>query len=369
MKTPAVLLLEDGTLFNGFSFGYAGEAAGESCFNTALSGYQEILTDPSYAGQIVAMTAPMIGNYGTNAADMESAAPRLSGFVVREYSRVYANWRAETSLAEFLLKHKIPGIEGVDTRKLTRHIRDKGAMRCIISSTDPDKNSLLAKVKASPEMTGRDLASKVTGKKALVYSRNQKYKVIAYDFGCKQNILRLLTQAGCGVTVVPAGTPAARVLAEQPDGVFLSNGPGDPAAVTYAIENTRTLIASGTPVFGICLGHQIIALALGARTFKLKYGHRGGNQPVMDLTTRRVEITAQNHGFAVDPASLQGLPVEITHLNLNDRTVEGLAHKTRPVFGVQYHPEASPGPHDAAYLFQRFVGLMRCAKITKMTPQ
>ncbi|MDR2431279.1 MAG: glutamine-hydrolyzing carbamoyl-phosphate synthase small subunit [Candidatus Margulisbacteria bacterium] len=361
MKNPAVLLLEDGSRFDGFGFGYEGEATGESCFNTALTGYQEIITDPSYAGQIVTMTAPMIGNYGANSADMESAAPKLRGFVVREYSRQPENWRAEFPLEKFLLKHKIPGIEGVDTRRLTRHIRDNGAMRGIISSLDFDKKSLLAKARAAPQMTGLDLAGKVTAKKAYVYSAKQKYQVVAYDFGCKQSILRLLTAAGCGVTVVPAATPAEETLALKPDGIFLSNGPGDPAAVTYAIENTRKLIASGAPVFGICLGHQIIALALGAQTFKLKYGHRGGNQPVLDLTTGKVEITAQNHGFAVDPGSLKALPVDITHLNLNDQTVEGLAHKTKPVFCVQYHPEASPGPHDAGYLFQRFVKYMEKA--------
>jgi len=362
MKKPAVLLLEDGTLFNGFSFGYDGEATGESCFNTSLTGYQEIITDPSYAGQIVTMTAPMIGNYGANSADSEAAAPKMRGFAVREYSRHYENWRAEFSLDKFLSKHKIPGIEGIDTRKLTRHIRDHGAMRCIISSTDSDKKSLLAKVQAAPEMTGLDLASKVTVKNSYVFSGQGKYKVLAYDFGCKQSILRLLAAAGCAVTVVPASTPAAEVLAQKPDGIFLSNGPGDPAAVTYAIENVKKLLDSKVPVFGICLGHQIIALALGAKTFKLKYGHRGGNQPVMNLATRRVEITAQNHGFAVEPESLNGLPLEVTHLNLNDKTIEGLAHKAKPIFCVQYHPEASPGPHDAEYLFQQFVRQMEKAR-------
>ncbi|MDR1453462.1 MAG: glutamine-hydrolyzing carbamoyl-phosphate synthase small subunit [Candidatus Margulisbacteria bacterium] len=358
MKKPAVLLLEDGALFQGFSFGYAGEAVGESCFNTSMSGYQEIITDPSYAGQIIAMTAPMIGNYGANNADTESATPALRGFVVREYSRVYENWRAEESLGAFLDRQQICGIEGVDTRRLTRHIRDRGAMRCIISSTDLDPKTLMPKVQAAPQMNGLDLASGVTCQKPYVFSENKKYKVIAYDFGLKRNILKMLSAADCAVAVVPADTPAEQVLAQKPDGVFLSNGPGDPAAVAYAIENTRKLIASGLPLFGICLGHQIIALALGAKTFKLKYGHRGGNQPVLDLTTRQVEITSQNHGFAVDPGSLAGLPVKITHLNLNDQTVEGLAHQTKPIFAVQYHPEASPGPHDAGHLFQRFAGYL-----------
>ena len=351
-------MLEDGTLFPGFSFGYEGEATGESCFNTVMSGYQEIITDPSYAGQIVAMTYPLIGNYGANSADLESPVPVMRGLVVREYSRIYENRRAEESLEDFLIRHKIPGIEGVDTRRLTRHIRDLGAMRCILSSGDFDPKSLLTKVLASPQMSGSNLAGSVTTRKAYVFSENQKYKVIAYDFGVKRNILSRLTAAGCAVTVVPAETPAEEVLAQKPDGVFLSNGPGDPAAVTYAIANTRRLIESGVPLFGICLGHQIICLALGAKTFKLKYGHRGGNQPVMNLATRRVEITAQNHGFAVDPASLQDIPAEITYVNLNDQTVEGIAHKTKPVFAVQYHPEASPGPHDAGYLFTKFTELM-----------
>lgn len=358
MKKPAVLLLEDGTLFNGFSFGYDGESSGEICFNTSMTGYQEVITDPSYAGQIVTMTYTMLGNYGANSADMESATPKIRGFVVREYSQHYENWRAEFSLEKFLSKHKVTGIEGVDTRRLTRHIRNCGAMRAIISSTDLDKKSLLAKVQAAPEMAGLNLAGKVTTKKSYVFSENGKYKVVVYDLGCKQSILNALAAAGCAVTVVPASTTAAEVLAQKPDGVFLSNGPGDPAPVTAVIESTKKLIESAVPVFGICLGHQIIGLALGAKTFKLKYGHRGGNQPVMDLTTNKIEITAQNHGFALEPESLKNLPVEITHLNLNDKTIEGLAHKTKPVFGVQYHPEAGPGPNDAAHLFDRFVQYM-----------
>jgi carbamoyl-phosphate synthase small subunit len=361
-KKPALLLLEDGTIFKGFSFGYEGEAIGEVCFNTSMTGYQEIITDPSYAGQIMTMTYTMIGNYGTNSGDMETANPVMKGFVVREYSKVYENWQAEGSLSDFLVKYKIPGIEGVDTRKLTRHIRDKGAMRGIISSSDLDIKSLTKKVLASPNMEGLDLASVVSTKKEYQFSSGKKYNVIAYDFGAKQNILKLLTKANCNVTVVPANTPAEEVLKRKPDGVFLSNGPGDPAAVTYAIANTKKLIDAGIPIFGICLGHQIIGLALGAKTYKLLFGHRGGNQPVKDLTTGKVEITSQNHGFTVDEATLKTLDVEITHLNLNDNTIEGIAHKSKPVFCVQYHPEASPGPHDSAYLFDRFVTYIEKAK-------
>jgi carbamoyl-phosphate synthase small subunit len=357
-KAKAILLLEDGTVFNGFSFGYQGESTGEVCFNTSMTGYQEIITDPSYAGQIITMTYTMIGNYGTNSTDMETAAPKMKGFVVREYSSIYNNWRAECSLSDFLVKYKIPGIEGVDTRKLTRHLRDKGSMRGIISATDFNIKSLLEKVTASPDMNGWDLASVVSTKEKYVFSDKGKYNVVAYDFGAKLNILRMLRDTDCKVTVVPAATPAQEVLAMKPDGIFLSNGPGDPAAVTYAIKNTRELIDSGVPVFGICLGHQIIGLAMGAKTFKLKFGHRGGNQPVMDLTTNKVEITSQNHGFSIDPKTLSTKDMEITHLNLNDQTVEGVRHRTKPTFSVQYHPEASPGPHDAAYLFQRFVEYM-----------
>jgi carbamoyl-phosphate synthase small subunit len=357
-QEKAILLLEDGTVFHGFAFGYKGETTGEVCFNTSMTGYQEVLTDPSYAGQIITMTYTMMGNYGTNSDDMESVKPVIKGFVCREYSKHHESRCAQESLDSFLKKHKIPGIEGIDTRKLTRHLRDKGAMRGIISSEDLDLKSLKEKALASPDMNGLDLASKVTTKKEYVFSTEGKYNVIAYDFGAKLNILRMLSAAGCKVTVVPAKTTAEEVLSRKPDGVFLSNGPGDPAAVTYAIENTKKLIDSGVPVFGICLGHQIMGLALGAKTYKLKFGHRGGNQPVMDMTTKKVEITSQNHGFAVDPKTLHTDHIDVTHWNLNDHTVEGFAHKTKPAFCVQYHPEASPGPHDAAYLFQRFVQYM-----------
>lgn len=361
-KKKALLLLEDGIVFHGYSFGYQGEATGEVCFNTSMTGYQEIITDPSYAGQIITMTYTMIGNYGVNEADMESKVPVMRGFVVREYSEVYSNWRAEESLDSFLVKHKIPGIEGVDTRMLTRHIRDKGAMRGIISASELDEKKLLEKVLASPKMDGWDLATEVSTKKPYIFSDKGKYKIVAYDFGAKLNILRLLADAGCQVEVVPAKTPAEEVLAKKPDGVFLSNGPGDPATLDYAIANIKKLIEANIPIFGICLGHQLLGLAFGAKTFKLKYGHRGGNQPVKDLTTGKVEITSQNHGFSVDEVTLKALDVEITHLNLNDNTIEGIAHKTKPIFCVQYHPEAAPGPHDASYLFQRFIEYIEKSK-------
>lgn len=354
-KKKAILLLEDGTTFSGYSFGYFGEATGEVCFNTSMTGYQEVITDPSYAGQIITMTYPMIGNYGVNKEDMESTAPVMCGFVVREYSEVYSNWRAEESLDKFLVTHKIPGIEGVDTRKLTRHIRDKGAMRGIISAVEFDQKKLMDKILVSPKMEGWDLATEVSTKKTYAFSKEGKYKIIAYDFGAKLNILKLLAAEDCQVEVVPAKTPAEEVLNKKPDGIFLSNGPGDPAALDYAINNIKKLIDSNIPIFGICLGHQLLGLALGAKTFKLKYGHRGGNQPVKDLTTGKVEITSQNHGFSVDEKTLKDLDVEITHINLNDKTIEGIAHKKKPIFCVQYHPEASPGPHDASYLFKRFI--------------
>ena len=376
MSDPALLALADGTVFRGRAFGARAEAVGELVFNTSMTGYQEILTDPSYEGQLVAMTYPEIGNVGVNREDVESRRPWVRGFVVREYRPVPSSWRAEESLGDYLARHGIPGIEGLDTRALVRHLRDHGAQEAVLSSVDLDPARLVAKAKASPGLLGRDLVRTVTCAEPYEWTQGpwqlgrgyttaaecaaarggRVLRVIAYDFGIKWNILRGLVGAGCAVRVVPAGTPAADVLAARPDGVFLSNGPGDPDAVAGAPATVAALLGR-VPVFGICLGHQILALALGGRTFKLKFGHHGGNQPVKDLTTGRVEITAQNHGFAVDADSLGGRAT-VTHVNLNDRTVEGLVVKDAPAFSVQYHPEASPGPHDAHYLFRRFVELM-----------
>jgi carbamoyl-phosphate synthase small subunit len=372
---PAFLALADGTVFRGRAFGAIGEAAGELVFNTSMMGYQEILTDPSYEGQLVAMTYPEIGNVGVNSEDIESRRPFVRGFVVREYRHDPSNWRAEQPLGDYLAAHAIPGIEGIDTRALVRHLRDHGAQEAVLSSTDLDSERLVRRAKDVPSLVGRDLVRVVTcrepydwtegpwrldGRRTLAdmtAARDRPpLRVVAYDFGIKQNILRKLVEVGCAVRVVPAATPAAEVLAARPDGVFLSNGPGDPDAVAGARENVAALLGK-VPIFGICLGHQILGLALGGRTYKLKFGHHGGNQPVKDLVTDKVEITAQNHGFAVDPDSLAGR-ARVTHVNLNDRTVEGLAIEGQPTFSVQYHPEASPGPHDAAYLFRRFVDLM-----------
>lgn len=371
-KNRAYLVLEDGTCFPGTSFGADGERTGEVVFNTSITGYQEILTDPSYTGQIVTMTYPLIGNYGVNPDDVESDRPRVEGFVVKEHCAVPSNYRSTQSLGDYLKAHDILGIEGIDTRAVTRHIREQGAMKGVLSTVDDDVASLTEKANAFPGLVGRDLVARATcaepyhwsenlydiAKNARVPSGESRFRVAAYDFGVKQNILRYLVNRGCDVTVFPADTPADQLLETDPDGIFLSNGPGDPEPVTYAVENIRTLIATEKPVFGICLGHQLTALALGASTYKLKFGHRGANQPVQETTTRKVEITSQNHGFAVDTASLDESTVELSHVNLNDDTVEGLRHRDLPVFCVQYHPEASAGPHDAEYLFDRFVDLM-----------
>ena len=372
----AKLALENGTVFTGENFGAQGEISGEVVFNTSLSGYQEIITDPSYAGQIVTMTYPLIGNYGVNEEDMESAAPHVSGFIVKEYFDFYSNWRATSSLGDWLKKHSIIAIEGIDTRMLTKMIRTQGALRGVLSTVDLDDASLVVKAKAIPGMSGQDLAKKVTCAKPYPWKNaevepfelpaelddNKKtFNVVVFDFGVKHNILRRLTSYGCRLTVVPASTSAEDVLALSPDGIFLSNGPGDPEAVTYAIDNLRKLIGK-KPMFGICLGHQLLALALGGKTYKLKFGHRGANHPVKNLQTRAIEITSQNHGFAVDWDSMDESKVELTHENLNDGTVEGFRHKELPLFCVQYHPEASPGPHDSDYLFRQFRQLMDFAE-------
>jgi carbamoyl-phosphate synthase small subunit len=371
----ATLLLEDGRVFRGNGHGFEGEAVGEVVFNTSMTGYQEILTDPSYAGQIVTMTYPLIGNTGINPEDVESRKPFLEAFIVKRMSPIPSNWRTTESLDEYLEKHRIPVISGIDTRALVRHIRLKGSMRGIVSLVDDDEASLLRKVKKSPEMVGWDLASKVTIEKAydnedrnvnfVEFSSLAKFEpcpvhVVAYDFGIKTHILRNLTRCGAKVTVVPSTTPAEEVLSLKPDGIFLSNGPGDPEPLEYAIKNVRHLLGK-KPVFGICLGHQIMGLAFGGKTYKLKFGHHGGNHPVLNLEHNQVEITAQNHGFAVDPDSLNLNDVNITHINLNDNTVEGIEHRSVPAFSVQYHPEASPGPHDSYYLFKKFFELMRNA--------
>jgi carbamoyl-phosphate synthase small subunit len=375
MKKRATLLLEDGRVFRGNGHGFESEAVGEVVFNTSMTGYQEILTDPSYAGQIVTMTYPLIGNTGINPEDVESRKPFLEAFIVKRLSPLPSNWRTTETLDEYLATHRIPVISGIDTRALVRHIRLKGSMRGIVSLTDHDEVSLKKKVHRAPQMVGLDLASSVTVDQA--YDNTDKnvnfvefsaladiephpFHVVAYDFGIKSHILRNLTRCGARVTVVPATTSAEEVLKLKPNGVFLSNGPGDPEPLEYAIKNVRHLLGK-KPVFGICLGHQILGLALGGRTYKLKFGHHGGNHPVFNLERKQVEITAQNHGFAVDPESLNLNEVNITHVNLNDNTVEGLEHRSLPAFSVQYHPEASPGPHDSYYLFKKFFDLMRNA--------
>ena len=361
----AKLALEDGTVYTGRGFGAPGETTGEVVFNTSMTGYQEVLTDPSYRGQIVTMTYPLIGNYGTTADDQESAAVQVAGFVVRELTRIPSNFRSHRDLDTFLRESNVTGIEGIDTRALVRRLRVRGAMNGVLSTLDADDASLVAKARAFPGMEGRDLVREVVPDRAFEWkggfgafaehvlpARPAAKHVVALDYGMKWNILRCLTQVGCRVTVVPGTATADEVLAHNPDGVFLSNGPGDPAAVGYAVETVRGLIGK-KPVFGICLGHQLLGLAVGAKTFKLKFGHRGANQPVLNSATGRVEITTQNHGFAVDPATLPA-EMESTHLNLNDRTLEGMRHKSLPVFSVQYHPEAAAGPHDSSYLFEEF---------------
>ena len=355
-SNSTILLLADGRIFEGKSFGYQGETTGEVCFNTGMTGYQEILTDPSYCKQIVTMTSPHIGNYGINEEDIESENIQVAGFVIKEETMTPSNWRSTQSLGEYLKKNKIVGIKEIDTRSLTRHIRDKGAMNGIISSNDLDIQSLDKKLKKFPDMNGLDLAKDVTTQKKYKWPGKGQYKVAVIDFGIKKNILRLLSNAGCELTVFPASIKAEDILSFEPDGVFLSNGPGDPLAVTYGIETVKKLLGK-VPLFGICLGHQILALALGASTFKLKFGHRGINHPVRNNEKNTVEITSQNHGFAVD---LDSLPPNVisTHINLNDNTSGGIRCTDIPAFSVQYHPESSPGPHDSRYLFNQFIEMM-----------
>ena len=357
--SKAVLYLEDGVVYEGAAFGDSSGSLGEVVFNTSMTGYQEVLTDPSYAGQIVVMTQPEMGNYGTNEEDLESRRPFVEGFAVRECSRLFSNWRGQQGLDAYLKRNSISGIEGIDTRALVRHIRTRGAMKGIISSSDFSPESLQRKVDALPSMSGSDYVHRVTCKDSYPYRAEMetRLKVVAFDFGIKTNILRCLSRRGCDVTVVPAATTARDVLDLDPDGVFLSNGPGDPEPLESIVGEIRNLLGR-KPVFGICLGHQLMALALGGKTFKLKFGHRGANQPVMNQHTGRVEITSQNHGFAVDPESLTPAEIECTHFNLNDQTLEGLRHRTLPAFSVQYHPEASPGPRDSLYLFDDFIQMM-----------
>jgi carbamoyl-phosphate synthase small subunit len=365
----AVLALENGMCFSGEAAGALGETAGEVVFNTSMTGYQEVLTDPSYAGQIVTMTCPEIGNYGVAAEDVESRAPQVAGFIVREASPIASNWRADGTLREYLVTHNIVAIADIDTRALTRVLRSSGVMRGVIATGRLDHDALIDRARSTRPMEGADLVKDVTCAAPFDWTGGEsdaeftpeplrrpkrRLKIVAYDFGMKWNILRRFASYGCDVRVFPATAPASTLLAANPDGIFLSNGPGDPAALDYAIENAREIVKSDLPVFGICLGHQILALSLGAETYKLKFGHRGANHPVKELRSGKVEITSQNHGFAVDPQSLPpGLAV--THVNLYDGTIEGLRHETRPVFCVQYHPEASPGPHDADYLFRQFM--------------
>jgi carbamoyl-phosphate synthase small subunit len=353
----AILALEDGTIFKGPSFGARGERYGEVVFNTSMAGYQEILTDPSYKGQIVTMTYPLIGNYGINHEDIESRKPFVEGFVVKECSGLASNWRCEQNLDEYLRENNIIGLEGIDTRALTRHIRLQGAMKAVISTEDSNEKSLIEKAKASPGLIGIDLVQNVAYEEIQQWNNKGEYHVLVVDTGVKYNILRELVNRECRVTIAPPRTSAEDILDLKPDGIMLSNGPGDPAAVPYVVETVRKLLGK-IPVFGICFGHQMLGLALGGETYKLKFGHHGGNHPVKDLKTGKVHITVQNHGFCVDIDSMDKNDIEITHINLNDNTLEGIRHKKLPVFSVQFHPEASPGPHDSLYMFTEFVEMM-----------
>jgi carbamoyl-phosphate synthase small subunit len=368
--TAALLALADGRVFKGRTFGAAGEAHGEVVFNTSMTGYQEVMTDPSYRGQLVCMTYPLIGNYGINAEDVESRRPWVNGFIVKEACSYPSNWRGRVTIQDYMREHGIVGIQGLDTRALTRHLRDHGAQEGIISTVETDAARAVERARALPRLAGRDLVSEVTVDRPHAWSEGDwdiargytkppaaRFRVVAFDSGIKRNILRELSSLGCEVEVVPAMTPAAAVLERKPDGVVLSNGPGDPEGVPYLVESVRGLIGKA-PIFGICLGNQILGLAFAGRTYKLKFGHHGANHPVKDLLTGRVEITTQNHGFAVDPKSVEKAGLVETHVNLNDGTSEGMRHRELPVFSVQYHPEASPGPHDSRYLFQRFIKMM-----------
>jgi carbamoyl-phosphate synthase small subunit len=354
----AILALEDGKIFKGESFGASGEKLGEIVFNTSMTGYQEILTDPSYKGQIVTMTYPLIGNYGVNDEDVESRKPFVEGFVVKEYSKIFSNWRSKKSLGDYLKDNGIIGIEGIDTRALTLHIRQAGALKAVLSTTDINEENLVRKAKLSPGLLGIDLVKMVSCSKKYEWNNSGKYKVVVLDCGVKLNSLRELAKKNCKVIVVPATASSKEILELKPDGVLLSNGPGDPAALGYVVKTVRELLGK-VPIFGICLGHQMLGQALGGKTYKLKFGHHGGNQPVKDLKTGKVAISVQNHGFCVDIDTLNKKEVELTHVNLNDDTLEGMKHRKLPAFSVQFHPEAAPGPHDAEYLFDKFVELMR----------